>query len=111
MILWCVTCLMIAGDCQDEVCSEASALSRWDDVDCETASSGLSDWGESIPELDSCDDNALEDQGLGQSADAAPVKLGMMGKMLQLGRLGPAQKPKKLPVKGDEVMYLAMNAA
>ena len=86
-----------AGDCPDDARSEGSALSHWDDLDCEAASSDLSDWADSNAEPDAPQADPSEDQRPGQLADAAPRKHGLMAELLQQGQLDAEPKLEKLP--------------
>jgi len=84
----------------DDMCSEASVLSRWDELDGQASSSSLSDWGDHNTEAGSADSSP---QMLQIPQDPAAEKHSKTAKLLQLRQLDTKIKAAKLPINSSEV--------
>lgn len=85
----------------DDTCSEASALSHWDELDGQASSSSLSDWGDHNTEAGSAEDSSPQISQIPQ--DPAAEKRSRTAKMLQLGQLDTKIKAARLPFNGSGV--------
>ena len=85
----------------DDTCSEASALSHWNELDGEASSSSLSDWDDHHTEAGSAEDSSPQVPQIPQ--DPAAEKRSKAAKMLQLGQLDTKAKAAKPPINNSGV--------